>query len=573
MLLSLGHGQKVVSFKSNSGPGVAQESRILPDSVPATRAAGHSEPPTLDAGEGRFGYMFPSAAGPGRPIDAAVLDLLADAMIDQGARPDIDAIAPVHTYFGQFIDHDITANTDRDIPGVGGMLTIDQPTLNPVQRDLVVAAVTNLRNATLQLDSLYGDGPVVTGLEAAMRDGAKMRLGDLSPGPNFHTPVKPPNDGFADLPRVGTLVKAGVINAADVPAALLSGGPASESRKALIGDSRNDENLVVAQFHVAFLRFHNAVLEAQGGGSTPAAFAKAQKLVRHVYQWLVVNTYLPAVADKAVVDAVVAGSAPIYGKFYDSLKNQIAPGELPMPLEFSVAAFRYGHSLIRARYDYNQNFTGSQAATFEQLFQFTGNDPVAPIGGPIAAAPKLPNNWPIDWSRFLGRAGDAPFRFARAIDTALAPPLSEMVNQGAGVFRHLAKRNLRRGWLMNIPSAQSVAKAMTTAGHPPSRVLTEAEILEGAIASSALPADEKVKLAQATPLWFYVLKEAEKINDGRRLGPIGSRLVAETLVGLVVNDPQSYWHLDAGGGSWKPKVGTQKIESMEDMLKFAGVLN
>ena len=573
MLLSLGHGQKIVSFKSSAGPGIAQESRVLPDSVPAAQAAGLAEPPTLDAGEGRFGYMFPSAPGPGRPIASAVLDLLGDGMIDQGARPDIDAIAPVFTYFGQFIDHDITANTDREIPGVGGQLVIDQPTLNPVQRDLVVAAVTNLRNATLRLDSLYGDGPTPTGLEAAMRDGARMRLGELSPGPNFHTPVKPPNDGLADLPRVGTLVKAGVINAADVPAALLSGGTAAESRKALIGDSRNDENLVVAQFHVAFLRFHNAVVDAQGAGDTPAAFADAQKLVRHVYQWLVINAYLPAVADKAVVDAVVAGAAPIYGKFYDSLKNQIAPGELPMPLEFSVAAFRYGHSLIRARYDYNQNFTGSAAATFEQLFQFTGNDAVAPIGGPIAAAPTLPNNWPIDWNRFLGRSGDPPFRFARAIDTALAPPLSDMVNQGAGVFRHLAKRNLRRGWIMNIPSAQSVAKAMTAAGHPPARVLTEAEIMEGAIASSALPADEKATLAQATPLWFYVLKEAEKVNDGRRLGPIGSRLVAETLVGLVVNDPQSYWHLDVGGGAWKPKVGAQKIESMADMLKFAGVLN
>ena len=97
--------------------------------------------------------------------------------------------------------------------------------------------------------------------------------------------------------------------------------------------------------------------------------------------------------------------------------------------------------------------------------------------------------------------------------------------------------------------------------------------MDGAIASSTLSADEKVKFAQSTPLWFYVLKEAEKINDGRRLGPIGSRLVAETLVGLVINDPQSYWHLDAGDGSWKPKVGAQPIESMEDMLTFAGVLN
>jgi len=570
MLLSLGHGQKIVKLTPTPPAALAPPAALSPDSVPSNKVTGHAAPPTLGAGQGRFGYLFGSAVGPSHAIDAEVLDRLADAMIDQGARPDIRAIAPIFTYFGQFIDHDITANTDGDLQGVAGMLKIDQPVLRPVDRSLVVSAVTNLRNATLQLDSLYGDGPVPTGLEAALRDGAKMRLGGLTPVPPPEQHQKPPNDGLADLPRVGTLVTAGVINAADVPAELLSGGPAKDSRKALIGDNRNDENLIVAQLHVAFLRFHNAVLAAQGGGTTEAAFKKAQALVRHTYQWLVINAYLPAVADQAVINDVIAGKAPLYAEFYEARKAQIAAGELPMPLEFSVAAFRYGHSLIRARYDYNVNFTGPRAATFEQLFAFTGNAATAPIGG--FNLPTLPNNWPIDWSRFLGRATDPDFRFARAIDTALAPPLSQMVNQGAGVFQHLARRNLRRGWILNLPTAQTVGASMTAKGHPPARMLSEAEIVDGPITASTLPADLKVEFGKATPLWFYVLREAEVINGGARLGPIGSRIVAETLVGLVINDPKSYWHEGAGDGVWKPSVGGTSVESMEAFLQVAGVL-
>ena len=96
--------------------------------------------------------------------------------------------------------------------------------------------------------------------------------------------------------------------------------------------------------------------------------------------------------------------------------------------------------------------------------------------------------------------------------------------------------------------------------------------MDGPIGSSALPADEKARLVKATPLWYYILREAEVINGGARLGPIGSRLVAETLVGLVVNDPKSYWHEGAGKGSWSPKVGATPIKTMEDFLRFAGVL-
>lgn len=144
-------------------------------------------------------------------------------------------------------------------------------------------------------------------------------------------------------------------------------------RIAVIGDSRNDENLIVAQFHIAFLRFHNAVVdwvrknEPENANDNKNLFVRAQNLVRWHYQWLVVNDFLKTLTANGTVDSILSDGL----QFYD-LRN----GNLFMPLEFSVAAYRFGHSMVRAAYDYNRNFTdrpGALAdATFELLFSFTG---------------------------------------------------------------------------------------------------------------------------------------------------------------------------------------------------------
>ena len=138
----------------------------------------------------------------------------------------------------------------------------------------------------------------------------------------------------------------------------------------MIGDSRNDENLLVAQFHLAFLRFHNAAVDWVKSQNTYSSddevFAEAQKLTRLHYQWLVVNDYLPNVTAHGTVDKVLQGGR----KFYNPM------GEAFAPIEFSVAAYRFGHSMVRDTYDHNRNFGRGGAVkangTFGEMFTFTG---------------------------------------------------------------------------------------------------------------------------------------------------------------------------------------------------------
>src|SRR5262249_2137702 len=230
--------------------------------------------------------------------------------------------------------------------------------------------------------------------------------------------IPPVEDLDRDLPRVGSLLDAGVITDDDLTPEQRDNP--SKRTLAWIGDSRNDENLIIAQFHLAFLRFHNAVVDritaddnaprsGFGGGRRrhdAVVFERARQLVRWHYQWLVVHDYLKTVTLPGIVDKVLL-SGP---KHYKPRNFQLFT-----PLEFSVAAYRFGHSMVRAGYDHNRNFgqrlpgQGEGApvapfASFDLLFLFTGEG-FQRSGGtinrnPFLGAPTLPFNWIIEWDRF-----------------------------------------------------------------------------------------------------------------------------------------------------------------------------
>ncbi|WP_254696073.1 peroxidase family protein [Palleronia sp. THAF1] len=525
----------------------------------------------------------PAIDGVGDKIKA-LADAMAEASLDQKDAAGESTMPPVFTYMGQFIDHDITANTDReDAPGTPeGAFNIDRPDIAPQSRDAAETVKLNLRKGRLELDSVYGDGPgqspAAEKLEIALRDPddpAKMRLGLISNIPGFERPPLPADDG-ADLPRLGAAIDSGHLTMDEVNELFNPDGARSDEevrRTALIGDGRNDENLIVAQFHLSILRLHNAIadtLRDEGKTDADEIFAEARQNVTLIYQWLVVNVFLKTICDPAVVDQVVADRAPLYSAFHDAHKDSLPEGVLPMPLEFSVAAYRYGHSMVRGDYDWNRNFgraadgSGDGRATFREMFQFTG-------GGGMRGLPTLPSNWPAEWDRMIGTS-PMPNRVARKIDTRIALPMNSLENNDPNeMMSRLAERNMRRGYVFNVPTGQAMVKCLYDKGISVPELSAE-QIASGSEAMQAAVTGGGFETA--TPLWYYVLKEAEVEADGAHLGSLGSRLVAETLVGLLVTDPRSY--LNQGSfNSWTPADAVQPngepIDTLEKMMRACGL--
>lgn len=565
VIATLRHGaHAVVDAVPDAENAVGTGSAVLSDVVQEAAIGKASAATALSmAGVTDFDYLFPDlAADPtkllpaetaevaARTVDA--LNQLGNAMIEQGVPQQKAPIPPIHTYWGQFVDHDLTAATDNDT-----VIGIDVSPLTPMAPGDVTAKLVNARNPALNLDSVYGDGPFATPQPGKVMvpyradDRAKLVVGPLSVSTRGGELIPPVADRDRDLPRDGLTAQ--------------------------IGDGRNDENLVVAQLHVAFLRFHNAVVDWVRRNEPERrhvgdVFDRARTLVRHHYQWLCVNEYLSTVLDNGAVDRVLAGETDLLG-----LAGRPKPY---MPLEFSVAAFRFGHSMIRGAYDWNRNFGDPGTIILPNsplglLFQFTGT------GKFVDNAPTLPDNWPAEWDRLVKLDPAFPIRSARPIDTFLAGPLAEMVNQLVGtteedtpdsdlgkLLKHLARRNLLRGFRLGIPTGQAVSESL---GIDP---MTASEITDGASQPirDALAAGEFVE-RRAVPLWFYILRESEVRNGGERLGPVGSRIVAETIIGQLRNDPKSYLNQ----GAWTPADGVtfpdgSSVNSIEKFLRFAGVL-
>ncbi len=471
----------------------------------------------------RFGYMFPDLTRspdclltPGADTVAA-LNALGDAMADPGdsATPaeEFDSDVPaIFTYLGQFIDHDITARTDREgeLSEIGANHEVA-----PLDPDAVVDGLRNGRRPQLDLDSVFGDGPGMVSGVATQAQGlyhpATLRLNVFKQG------------NRVDLPR--------------------------QSGKAVIADMRNDENVIVGQLHAAFLLFYNKVLQRQRG-APKRGYVRARQLVRWAYQHVVINEYLPEVCDPDVVADVLANGPRYMGP-------TAGEGSLYMPLEFSVAGFRFGHSMIRPFYDLN---SGTRKDIVELLDPAANPDNLA--NGQLV--PELA----VDWDHFA--PGGNSQQHARLIDTKIAQGLFALpFGGGDAVLAHLARRNLLRAYNLSIPTGQAVAKAMRV--EPLSAEDIVADESQGVCAAL-----EAGGFGDRTPLWFYLLKEAAVQQNGRRLGEVGSRMVAETLVNLVKQDPNSYLNnrddravsshsidvIEGFGG---------RVDSISDILRLADV--
>lgn len=424
--------------------------------------------------QGKYGLMFPSLK-PFEPDDA-LLASLAEKMVDPTLplddvslsndgfdNPEIPA---GYTYLGQFMDHD---------------MTLDTTPLANQQSD--PHALVNFDTPFFDLACVYGRGPAAD--------------------PQLYDPAKPGRmligrtaEGLADLPR-------------------------DADGTAFAGDARNDENMIISQLQLAFLHLHNEFIAAGHN------FATAQRLSRWHYQWVIVNDFLPKMAGQSMVSSMLTrradGTIGVNNKFYKP-GNRRRP---MMPVEYSVAAYRFGHSMIRAEYEMHD----AEGATL-------------PLFG--AADKDLRGSRPLraielaDWNYFFEIPGMNPpddRNMTRLIDTSLSFPLANLpptvVEHIDGAILALAQRNLLRGKHLGLPAGQDVARAM---GVPP-------------IPNSRLGLYESGWKDKA-PLWFYILKEAE-LQGGRRLGPVGGRIICEVILGLLALDPNSYLNAK----KWTPGPG------------------
>jgi hypothetical protein len=414
----------------------------------------------VDAAADRYGRLFPdlpaiegdeqrllALAGPGSICDAG------------DACPDAVDVAAGWPFFGQLIAHDITA--DR----------------SPLAHRAAAEGIENFRTPRANLEAIYGDGPVGHPFLYRRDDPAKLLLGVNDAGEE------------ADLPR-------------------------NSEGIALIGDPRNDVHIFVSQLHLAMLRLHNCVVDhIRRCAPVPesALFEEARRTVSWLYQWVIVNDYLPRLVGPELV-----------GEIETEGPRHYRPGPVPrIPLEFADAAFRYGHSQVRE--DFELGSRSGRLRLFPDLLGFR----------PVAAERA------IEWDRLFDVPGRPPAQRAKLIDGTLAPSLIALPDAITGeveaeAHRSLAGRDLQRGHAYGLPTGESVARAM---GETP---LSPDETTLGPAGWSG-----------ETPLWLYVLSEANHRGDGERLGPVGGRIVAEVLIGIIDADPASYRSRQPG---WTPPL-------------------
>jgi hypothetical protein len=488
-------------------------------------------------------FRFSRIGPKGKRFDREAMLTLAKAMTASSGPDSANPSIPAgFTYLGQFVDHDLTM--DKTAKALGSDVTLEE--------------LLQGRSPALDLDSLYGRGPTDATDQKFYADGIRLKTGTTVPSPPDAI-TGTPLDNF-DLPRVGL------------------GSTKKERRAALIPDHRNDENLVVAQTHLAFIRFHNRVVDDLAVRGTPTAdlFNKSRELVVKHYQWMLKTDYLPRIVDPAIVTDVFSNGRKIF-------ETDATPEHMPtMPIEFSVAAFRLGHSMIREQYEWNRVFHSKPGAlargTLLFLFQFSGTSGILSIDGDLndpesGSNEHLPTNWIADFRRLydfteVGRNDLTPPEggpnVARQIDTLLVDPLKTLPFGSFGGSSstppdelNLAFRNLMRAVMIELATGQQMADMMGVAP------LSKDQLRNG---NGGAALDAAASVLDESPLWFYILREAE--FNGGKLGPVGGRIVAETFHRAM----EGSQHSIIRDPSWRPVALVQNTDdrfTMADLLLYA----
>jgi hypothetical protein len=426
---------------------------------------------------------------------------------------DSPALSAGFTFLAQFLDHDL----DFD------------PT-SSLERQADPSAINNFRTPALDLDNVYGAGP-----------SASPHLYDSSP-------------------PGGTLL---LVNGSDLAR--------NSQETALIGDPRNDENMIVSQLELAFMKCHNAIVaglvsgkyndafgasattneDTSGGEST--VFLAGQQLLRWHYQWMIIHEFLPLICGSGVVNDVLTNGPT----FFKPSKVR----EPFIPVEFSVAAYRFGHATIRSEYIVNDEYTLPLFPTNPGALTNPRTDL---RGGPVDPS------FTIKWANFFNRDPSKPAQRAKRIEPLLNSLLLDLPNgiipgNTVAPLRSLAARNLLRSEALMLPTGQDVARALGV-----DEVLNAEDlrnVAQGAGGKTLPLTDEELRNVY---LWYYLLAEAYHQHNGDRLGDAGARIVAEVFVGVIDADALSFRNMFPNWSPTLPSINPGEF-TIVDLLDLAGV--
>lgn len=505
--------------------------------------------PISEVPEGHYSRLCPSHSGQWPPHDENQLADLACRMREElSPDPQEGEVSLVdhvmrsgYVYFGQFIDHDIT----RDVR------LLDEAGCDPEQ-------TLNYRTPRLDLDLLYGKDP--SAVPCLYERNGRLKLGRTQPGQGEIST-------YDDLPR-------------------------RPDGTAVVVDSRSDENLIIAQTHVLFAKFHNCVLELlakrkdlSAGPVGASLFEQARRFVTWHYQWIVLRDFLPHVVQNAILQDIERHGLHLFPRAY-------TPADSPMalPVEFTVAAFRFGHSMIRDCYLFRPHRVLSSA----ELIRMTKR------GGGIYK--RLPASYVISWKTFVTGIRNDVNR-GEVINTYITPALYALPPQSVQAFRlqlaqvspektifqdrvipPLPELTLRRGSRVRLPSGEEFARRFGYTPLPPAKIPARPEDVDFF---------NQEGFRGRTPLWYYILREAkveavledetDEVSDIRtihtiqKLGTVGGRIVAEVLYQLLNADYDSIMH---AGKDWRPPAfvfGTSKtprsltsLRAIVDFVSAAG---